>query len=221
MTMPGIVSHATCALNSAAPIDRVDAAVEACREAMAAAGPGYLPYALWYVSDAVDAAGSTAAAVVHGRIGLPTFAGAYDMCGGPRSTVGALKIASTSTMLAVVVEAGGASAFCFGKAEPNTHEVGGANVTNADDASGVESVTSALESALESAECALDDLAMVLVSGYDATALADSLVLEPSRMLVGPNTAQLLADGRSLLEPGSLFAQVVGCDGVDVRMWRR
>ena len=221
MVMPGIVSHATCALSSTAPNDRIDAAVEACKEAIATAGPGYVPYALWFVSDAVDATSSTAAAIVHGQVGLPAFAGAYDMCGGPRSTVGALKIASTSTMVAVIVEADGASAFCFGKAEPNTCEVGGANVTNAADPSGAESVMSALESALQGAECSLADLSMVLVSGHDASALADALALEPSRMLVGPNIAQLLADGRSLLEPGALFAQVVGCDGVDVRIWRR
>ncbi len=219
--MPGIVSHATVTLSNTSGVDRIDAAVEACKESIALAGSGYLPYALWFVSDAIDTAGSTAAAVVHGRLGLPEFAGAYDMCGGPRSTVGALKIASTSTMLAVVIEAGGASAFCFGKAEPNTHEVGGANVTDAADTSGVASVMAALESAMKAAECAVDDLSMLLVSGHDAPALADSLALEPSRMLVGSNTAQLLADGRSLLEPGSLFAQVVGCDGVDVRIWRR
>ncbi len=219
--MPGIVSHATCALSSSSPVDRIDAAVEACRAAIAVAGPGYLPYALWYVSDAVDVAGSTAAAVVHGQVGLPAFAGAYDMCGGPRSTIGALKIASTSTMLAVVVEAAGASAFCFGKAEPNTHDVGGANVTDAADTSGVASVTSAFESALNAAACSIADLSMVLVSGNEAPTLAASLAVEPSRILVGSNTAQLLADGRSLLEPGALFAQVVGCDGVDVRIWRR
>jgi hypothetical protein len=62
---------------------------------------------------------------------------------------------------------------------------------------------------------------MVLVSGNEAPTLAASLAVEPSRILVGSNTAQLLADGRSLLEPGALFAQVVGCDGVDVRIWRR
>jgi 3-hydroxy-3-methylglutaryl CoA synthase/uncharacterized OB-fold protein len=123
--------------------DTTSMGVEAARRALADAPDGYRPYALWFSTTAPAYADKTNATAIHAALDLPGSAGAYDANGSIRSGIGAAKIAGTSTMMAVLSdvragqpggadEAGGgdaAVAFCFGKQDPITEEIGGANVT--------------------------------------------------------------------------------------------
>jgi hypothetical protein len=216
--MTGIIGHAHVTGTGHA------AALAAARAAIAAIEGGYRPYAVWYVADTVVDPAVTSAARLHADLGLASFAGAYDMCGSARSAVGALKIASTSTMMTVLAGADGAAAFCFGKGDALADEAAGANVTAVDDPSGAASVAGALAAALEGAGAGVDDLGLVLVSGNDPSALATAVGaidgVDASRLRAGVGTGVVLSTALAEAAPGSLLAQVVGCDGVDVRLWR-
>ena len=222
--MTGIIGHAriTGPVYDAGPV--LDLATRAAERAIDSVHDrfdiDYRPYAVWFVHDAVLTPGETVAGRIHSRLGLAPFVGAYDMCGSARSAVGALKIASTSTMLAVLVQGDTASAFCFGKGDALADEVAGANITDVDDPTGLTSVAEALAGALGSAGIATDDLALALVSGADPAALADATGIESGRVRTGAGTGRLLSDALGDAAPGSIIAQIVGCDGVDVRLWR-
>lgn len=218
--MTGIIGHARLigpVYDAGAVLDLASRAAE---RAIDSTGIDYRPYAVWFVHDAVLTPGETVAAQLHSRLALAPFAGAYDMCGSARSAVGALKIASTSTMLAVLVEGDTASAFCFGKGDALAEEAAGANITDVDDPTGVASVAEALAGALGSAGIAVDDVALALVSGADPDALAEATGLDAGRVRTGTGTGRLLSDALGDAAPGSVIAQIVGCDGVDVRLWR-
>jgi hypothetical protein len=199
-------------------------ALAAARAAFATIDGGYRPYAVWFVADTVADPATTSAVRLHHDLGLASFAGAYDMCGSPRSAVGALKIASTSTMMAVLAGPEGAAAFCFGKGDALADEAAGANVTAVDDPSGAASVAGALGTALEAVSATAADLASILVSGTDPSTLADAVTtidgVDASRIRAGVDTGVVLSAALAEAAPGSLLAQVVGCDGVDVRLWR-
>ncbi len=123
--------------------DTTSMAVEAARRALADAPQGYVPYAVWFSTTAPAYADKTNATAIHAALDLPASVGAYDANGSIRSGIGAMKIAGTSTMMAVLGDvrtgqpggadeaAGGdaAVAFCFGKQDPITEEIGGANVS--------------------------------------------------------------------------------------------
>jgi len=215
--MTGIIGHAHVIGTG------YDAALAAARAAIATIvdrGAEYRPYAVWFVTDAVTDPAVTTAARLHADLDLPAFAGAYDMCGSGRSTVGALKIASTSTMMTVLAGPDGAAAFCFGKGDALADEAAGANVTAVDDPSGVASVAGALATALEAAGATVDDLGLVLVAGNDPAGLASALDVDASGVRAGADTGVMFSTALAEAAPGSLIAQVVGCDGVDVRLWR-
>ena len=218
--MTGIIGHARLfgPVYDAGPV--LDLATRAAERAIDSTGIDYRPYAVWFVHDAVLTPGETVAAQLHRRLALAPFAGAYDMCGSARSAVGALKIASTSTMLAVLVEGDTASAFCFGKGDALADEAAGANITDVEDPTGVASVVEALTGALGSAGITIDDVALALVSGADPAALADATGIAVGRVRTGTGTGRLLSDALGDAAPGSVIAQIVGCDGVDVRLWR-
>lgn len=218
--MTGIIGHAHVTAANAT----LEAALAAARAAIATIDGGYRPYALWVASDSVADPATTMAARLHSDLGLASFAGAYDMCGSARSAVGALKIASTSTMMAVLIGADGVAAFCFGKGDALVDEAAGANVTAVDDPDGSASVAGALAAALDGASATVPDLALVLVSGNDPSALGAAAGaidgVDPSRIRSGGDTGVLLSAGLAEAAPGTLIAQIVGCDGVDVRLWR-
>ena len=208
--MAGIIGHARLAgpVYDAGPV--LDLAARAAERAIESvhdrSGVDYRPYAVWFVHDTVPGPGETVAAQIHRRLGLAPFAGAYDMCGSARSAVGALKIASTSTML--------------GKGDALADEVAGANVTDVDDPTGRASVGEALTAALGSAGLPIDDLALAIVSGSDPTGLAAATGLDTARVRTGAGTGRLLSEAIGAVGSGAVIAQIVGCDGVDVRLWR-
>ena len=221
--MTGIIGHAriTGPVYDAGPV--LDLATRAAERAIDSVHDrfdiDYRPYAVWFVHDAVLTPGETVGGRTPPRPGLAPFAGAYDMSGSARAAAGALKIASTSTMLAVLVEGDTASAFCFGKGDALADEVAGANITDVDDPTGLTSVAEALAGAPGPAGTATDDLALALVPGADPAALADMTGIESGRVRTGAGTGRLLSNALGDAAPGSIIAQIVGCDGVDVRLW--
>lgn len=112
--------------------DTTSMGVEAARRARRAAGDSYVPYAIWFNTNEPAYLDKTNATAIHAALDLPGWVGAYDALGGVRSGVGAMKIAATTTMMAVVADirtglpggvdesAGGdaAVAVCFGRREP-------------------------------------------------------------------------------------------------------
>lgn len=124
--------------------DTTSMGVEAARRAMRAAGGQYVPYAVWFSTTVPAYLDKTNATAIHAALGLPSSAGAYDVLGGVRSGIGAMKVAGTTTMMGVLSDIrtglpGGADeanggdaavAMCFGTArgdrEPIALEIGGA-----------------------------------------------------------------------------------------------
>lgn len=220
--MAVLLSHATVASSDGPAVSTAELAVAAAREAIARVAGDYHPYAVWFSAETDPDPSTTIAAQVHHELGLAGFAGAYDMLGGPRSAVGALKIASTSTMLAVLFDraSDSASAFCFGKGDPLAEEISGANATDIDDPSGRSSAAATIESSLQTAELGIDDVEVFAVAGRDPSALMGAISAGPTRLISGGGVGRVLSDALSVAPFGSIVAQVVGCDGVDVRLWR-
>ena len=85
--------------------DTTSLAVEAGRLALASAPPGASPESLWFATSAPTYLDKTNATIVHAALRLDSSAAAYDLSGGVRSGIGALRAALASTEPAVLVVA--------------------------------------------------------------------------------------------------------------------
>lgn len=83
--------------------DTTTLAVEAARNAVASAPDGVSPESLWFATSAPTYLDKTNASVIHAALRLDSSAAAYDLSGGVRSGLGALRAALASTEPAVLV----------------------------------------------------------------------------------------------------------------------